>query len=665
MRRLNVKLAVWLVGITLVSVVGVHFLHGFQLERNANFLKVQAETARTNKKVEEAVKQYNQYLKYRDDPEGYAALAELVVGVAGDADATRQQKWRAYTILEEAIRRHPDLTAVRRQLIDYTMQMRRFSDALDHIKYLSDSGTKDSGLELKVATCYVGNGEEDKALRKLCELIGYDEAADQFAQEPPAGASEVGAFELLSHILMRKDDNRKRADTVMTQMVTWNPDSAKAHLTRANFMAAGQKPDSPEFATAKLELERAFELAPHDADVMLTAAGYAMAQGEYPKSQELLNEALKEFPERQDVYLRLSQLALAQCNPKLAIEQLQSGLKKAAEAQVILERLVDLQFQANDLDAVRETLKLMEERPFTSEFLRYQHARLTCAEGNFSEAARELANVRPAIARFSRSNYVTQLDVLLGRCYEALGQPDSQLEVYRRLVQAFPDMIAARLGHASALQSLGRFDDSAVDLEFLTHNAKQFPMIQGTVLQMLIQDQMRKPEDQRDWKNVEAIADLLYADEARPEFEKTMLKADLLIMQGKLEAAQKALTAASKQFPKEVRLWTTLARLLVRMDKTSMITQLLKRAEKEVGDVVPLRVERIRMVLRQGGNNASEDLQKLELGTRRVYGCPAHVVDAAAWQCLLATARFRQRQALLELCHRTGANERQSATVDV
>ena len=79
---------------------------------NANFLKVQAETARTNKKVEEAVKQYNQYLKYRDDPEGYAALAELVVGVAGDADATRQQKWRTYTILEEAIRRHPDLTAV-------------------------------------------------------------------------------------------------------------------------------------------------------------------------------------------------------------------------------------------------------------------------------------------------------------------------------------------------------------------------------------------------------------------------------------------------------------------------------------------------------------------------------------------------------------------------
>ena len=144
-----------------------------------------------------------------------------------------------------------------------------------------------------------------------------------------------------------------------------------------------------------------------------------------------------------------------------------------------------------------------------------------------------------------------------------------------------------------------------------------------------------------------------------------MLKADLLIMQGKLEAAQKALTAASKQFPKEVRLWTTLARLLVRMDKTSMITQLLKRAEKEVGDVVPLRVERIRMVLRQGGNNASEELQKLELGTDAFTDAQRTSLMLQLGNAYFAISRFRQRQALLELCHRTGANERQSATVDV
>src|SRR6185503_6798534 len=130
MKRLNIKLTLWLVGIVVISVVGVHFLHGYQLGRNADFLRVQAENARESGNVREAMKQYNQYLKHRDDPEGYSALAEIVVEIAKDTDATRQDKMRAYNILEEAIRRHPDLDEVRRSLIDYTIQARRFGDAL-------------------------------------------------------------------------------------------------------------------------------------------------------------------------------------------------------------------------------------------------------------------------------------------------------------------------------------------------------------------------------------------------------------------------------------------------------------------------------------------------------------------------------------------------------
>src|SRR4051794_4219920 len=104
MKRLNVKLTVWLVAITLILVVGVHFLHAFQIDRNADVLLVQAEEAREKGDMKEAMKQYNQYLKHRDDPKGYSALAEVVVEIAKDASATNQDKQRAYNILEEAIR---------------------------------------------------------------------------------------------------------------------------------------------------------------------------------------------------------------------------------------------------------------------------------------------------------------------------------------------------------------------------------------------------------------------------------------------------------------------------------------------------------------------------------------------------------------------------------
>ena len=198
MKRLNVKLTLWLVGITLVLVVGVHFLHGYQIERNADFLRVQAEKAREAGNSREAIKQYNQYLKYRDDPEAYSALAELVVDVAQDAEATRPDRLRAYNILEEAIRRHPDLSDVRRRLIDYTMLMRRFSETLEHIKYLNDQGETDPELEIKAAQCYLANGEDEQAIAKLCEIVGFDQKLGEFKSQPAAGAKEVDAFKLLA-----------------------------------------------------------------------------------------------------------------------------------------------------------------------------------------------------------------------------------------------------------------------------------------------------------------------------------------------------------------------------------------------------------------------------------------------------------------------------------
>src|SRR4029077_20708401 len=177
------KLSLWLAGITIFSVVGVHFLHGYQLGRNAEFLRVQAEKARESGNVREAMKQYNQYLKHRDDPEGYSALAEIVVEIANDKAATRQDRARAYNILEEAIRRHPDLDCVRRSLIDYTIQARRFGDALEHIQYLTDKGKKDPELDLKIAQCYFYNGEEDIARKQLYELLGYDMQTGGFVAE--------------------------------------------------------------------------------------------------------------------------------------------------------------------------------------------------------------------------------------------------------------------------------------------------------------------------------------------------------------------------------------------------------------------------------------------------------------------------------------------------
>ncbi len=634
MRRLNIKLTLWLVGISVFSIVGVHFLHAFQLDRNADFLRVQAEKAREDGNFKEAVKQYNQYLKHRDDPQGYSVLAELVVQIAKDEGATRQDKYRAYAILEEAIRRHQDLDDVRRRLVDYTMQVGRYTEALEHIQYLFDHGAKGSDLDLKIAKCYFALGDEENATKKLYDVVGYDEKTEQFASSAPPGAQEPSAFELLAHILRRKTNGEKLADALMSQLVAWN-DSAKAHLARATYLinalnainATGLRPDSPEFelkkaeverakTEAKSELDRAFELAPDDVDVILAGAVYAVTEKNFAKSQELLDRALKEFPERQEVYLRLAQLKLFQNDVAGAAEQLQRGLKDANEISQILEKLVDLQFQLNDLAAFRTTYKQMQDRgTFPPELLRFEEARLKFLESNYLEASREFEAVRPAFLRASNAAYAQQIDILLGQCYELLGLWDRELELYRGLLQKYPDLVRARLGEVKALQNLGKHDQTSTSLAVLTANAQRLTFIRHHVLQLLINDQLQKPDAERDWTQVEAIASMLYEDESVPDLDKALLKADLLMLRNEYAEAQKILAAACKQHPKETRAWATLARSLMHDDASAAkLPSLFKLAQKEVGDVVPLRVERIRAVARKGGDQAPAELAKLEQG---------------------------------------------------
>ncbi len=626
MRRLNIKLSLWLVGITIFSVVGVHFLHGFQIERNADFLKRQAERSSKDGNAKEAIKQYVQFLKYRDDSESYEELAKLVVENAKDASATRQDKVKAYNILEEAIRRHPELHSVRKRLVDYTMGMRHFSESLEHIQYLIDNGQQDTELEVKLAGCYFATGDEDKALKKLYELVGYDPTTEQFSEQQPPGAKEIGAYEVLGQILRRKTDGANRAADVMAQLVKWNPESPQAHLQRAAFLlglaesraaSTRTKPEeSEEFKQAKAELDEALRLAPDDVDAIISLGVYAIWERDFAKSQELLDKALKLDPKREEVYLRLAQLSLTQNDPQKAVAQLTEGAEKATNVNQILERLVDLHFQLNNIDAVKKVCRQMREREtFSSDLIRYEEARVKFAENNYLEAAREFEAVRPVLERMTGGTYVQQLDLLLARCYELLNQPDRQLEVYRRVLARTPNHVAAIVGQASALQALGRHAEASESLKLLVANARQVPFIHGSLLYLLINEELRKPEADRDWSDVESIAGLLYENKQRSELDNTLLKAELLMMQKKPAEAQALLLAAQKEHPKDSRIWMTLTKLLNNDDKRrDRVAQLLDRAEKEIGDSAALRSERIKLIAQRKGDGAAAELKKLEVG---------------------------------------------------
>jgi tetratricopeptide (TPR) repeat protein len=623
MRRLNVKLAVWLVAIAVVSTVGVHFLHGYQIGRNANVLKVQAEQAKKDGNINEAISKYNQYLRHRDDREGYKELSELVVKVAKEPGATNRDKFRAYTILEEAIRRHPDLDGVRTSLIDYTMMMRRFADAQSHIDELHSRGQTDPELDYKAAVCKFMSQEEDKARADLCKMVGYDPTLKQFAAERPKSADVEDAFVFLAQILAKTDE--AEADTVMRQLVTWNPESDKAHLLFGRYLF-GLRQDVPDDAPdaearrkqlatdGRKEFEKAVELDPKNADNVIALATAALMEKDYKTAEELLERARKEHPDRQDVYVGLSELAMVRGDRDKATEQLEAGLKHASNSQRILEQLVEVQFQNNDLDAVRATCaKMRENDAIPLESIKFQEARLKLAEGKFAEATRDFEQVRPAMERLG-TDAAMRVNTALARCYEILGLSDRQLEIYEELLRTYPNLVAARIGQASALQALGRHPEAETSLTLLTGAAHlMIPEQQAIVLQLVVNQEMSKPAESRNWESAEKIVGLLEKDPKRSPVARSLMRAELLMAEGRDDEARELLMTMRKEHPKEVPVWMALGRLMSRDEKArARLPELLALAEKEVGDPAPFRTEKLSAALRAPGEKKPEDLKKLE-----------------------------------------------------
>ncbi len=182
MRRLNVKLLVSLVVGLLVLVVGVHVIHGIQIDRNAGVLLREAEQA--EKEAEQAAKDGDSSLKDRDNRlavKKYVAfikhrpnqvppkkrLALLAADLAVADGATNDDRKLALRSLESAAKYpEPEMDEVRRRLVDFLMGLGgvRFVDAIDYLddlrKAAQERGKREPELDVKWARCQIAIGKE-------------------------------------------------------------------------------------------------------------------------------------------------------------------------------------------------------------------------------------------------------------------------------------------------------------------------------------------------------------------------------------------------------------------------------------------------------------------------------------------------------------------------
>ena len=624
MRRLNIKLLLTLIGVAAILVVSVHFLHAYQIGRNATLMLSQAEEARKNKDVKTAAARYRQYLNYKDDPQASEHYSELMADAADAPDPNFDDVREAYRVLDATVRRHPDLDKVRTRLVPLAMGMGQIPAAQRHIEFLQSrrearGEKRDPALDIKHVECLLYTGQDDKAKAILVKLIGFDEATGKC--DPKAlGAHETKAYVYLAGILRSRQSRAKLGEQVMAQLIANNPKSASAFLQRGRWTRAyGSESDGEK------DIRRALELAPDDVDALLTVAEIEAGDKNFEEAHKLLVHAQAKHPQDPNVYRMRIKLAQIQNKNKEALELCREGLKALPRNRMLHRQLADVQLDLGDSKGVREAIKKMRDIKMELPILDFYEAQLLVVDGKWAPASQALERLR---AQFQREpDMAFRIEFVLGQCYERLNQPDAQAEAFSRAMKLNPKALDARVGYAKAMLQLKKpveTEKMIGDIEQQVRNIgkeDRTPTVLNSLLQSALARQLRKPKAERDWSEVdEAHKELA---KTLPRTEATVLASEVLAAKGELEAARKLLLDERRRDPKKLSVWLGLLRMIAREPATSEAAvaeqrarayKLLDLAERNTGDFLILRLSRANALGREGGEKAARELPKLEKG---------------------------------------------------
>jgi tetratricopeptide (TPR) repeat protein len=633
-QRINWPLAITVPSFLLVFVLGVHFLHGYQIKRTADVMLRQAERAGAEGDLDEQIRFQTHYINYV--PEDDAAFADWALLIAEKAERASDPKGfvDAYLRLEQAWRRNPENMAVLRRLADYSMRIGRVSDAVDHLSRLSQKFPEELDLEVKLGRCYAATERYRDAMARFERVLSED-------------PGNLEAYVQLIRLLRGPIDDPDRAEILIHRMVESNSKSAQAYLERARFLQSEEKS-----AEANKDIAKAIELAPDDRNILLTAARLAMKVDDNEKAREHLRRAQSLYPDDELVLQTMAMLNLAEGKRAEAIEEYKRAAKaKEADPASILP-LADLHLQEGDLEAARENIATMRKAGYMPQVVEFYEARALMAERKWRDAMYRLERLRPAVARMTK--FADQVDMLLGICYQQLNIPDLQLDVFQGLVSSNPELLPARRGYASALFRIGRFAEALEQYRRIedTLGTEQFlknPELRQAMFQLIVREAEAAPESKQDWSELEAFVEKLESIEEVDDVQKTLMRADLLIRQDKTEEARNVIIAARDADPDTLRYWTALANFTIVDENAIAALEILEEAEAAVGDSLQLRLAKAGLATKMRRSKARDVLEELQRGTEEF----SENQRVALWQAIgAAYYKLRSRRSAQKMWQR-------------
>jgi tetratricopeptide (TPR) repeat protein len=606
-RQLNVKfLAALLLG-TAVFAGGLHLVHGFQVRRSATALLRMAGKAGEKGELDRKVQYLRLYLAHV--PDDADALADY--GLTLDKLALSEKaRLQAFSTLELALTRDPERQTVRRRLVDLAMQLGRFSDARQHLEVLLRSARDDYQLVHLLGECHEAAGR-------------FSQAAAAYRKANRHPEHPLPSYVRLAAVLRFRLNDPAGADKVMDDLVQQHSSTAAAWLARARYRRTLGTPAArkrlgqaeEDLARARVLVAAARPRAPHlEADVFLEAGELARLQGKLEQARDSLQQARKRCPREARIYLALAGVELQAGQPDAAATCLRQGVKAlsgpggqtAPGQSELLWTLAHLATDQGQLPEARKLRARLRSAGFASPRLDYLQARMDARGERWAKAAQTLEKTVPLLALWPEE--LQQAQLLLGKCYQEVGDSARQHATYRAAARLDPTSAAAHLGMGSALHALGKLDEAIEAYQ-------KVPEGQVAAARLVLVKVLRRPPAQRSWEEVEgALGELSESP------QRSVLEAEALLAKKQPRQAHDLLAAARDKHPRSVELWLALAALAEQQGERPGTLSVLDEAERQCGRKVELRLARVGHWARRGGPEAARALAKLTRDAEKSAG---------------------------------------------
>ena len=499
---------------------------------------------------------------------------------------TPQEHLRAFFVIEQALQRDPRQAEWRRKAAQIAMDFRRFEDARAHLETLLSDSPDDGEIELMLGRC----DEETKQ---------YKDAEARYEQAVQHAPHQIEGYVRLAELHRRELRKPKEADETIDAMVTANDKSARAHVKRARYRQRFGLPDAGDLAKAR-------NLAPDDADVLLSDAETARLKGDFVRALAGLERGVQLYPKDARMYESITRVELLSQESKKAEDYLTRGVEELPDNMMLRWLLADLEIGMGKLEDAAKTIEEMRKANAAEPPVQFLEARMLAARQKWGEAARLLEQACPKLS--PQPDLGKQAYLLLGQCYGQLSDPNSQYGAFREAAALDPKWVTGQINLAASLATLGKSDEAIAKYRLVLPEA---PGVGVPLARLLLTQNMQRPEKERSWDEIEKALDgakKAYGD----AFEWLGTRAELLAARGDVEGARRLLLAARDKNPRQLEVWTALIALADSQKKPEEVTKLLDEATGKLGDRVELRLLRASLAARRTGPEAVKAIAALE-----------------------------------------------------